>query len=137
LLVSTYIDIKQNLSKAMLKDFDETLPIRDILRKLWINAFSYISKYPDYFQLIEQFSNSPYSSLVDKNAVEKYFERMLRVLQRGVDEKIIKNVSFDILIAFIFFPVMILSNSRLCENFEQNESNIETAFTLAWDAIRL
>ena len=33
LLVSTYIEIKQNLVKALLKDFNEQLPIRDIIAK--------------------------------------------------------------------------------------------------------
>ena len=43
LLVSTYIDIKLNLSRAILKDFDATLPIRDILQNFWLNMFDYIS----------------------------------------------------------------------------------------------
>ena len=137
LLVSTYVAIKQDLSRAMLKNFDENLPIRDILRTVWFNTFSYISQYHDYFQFTEQFANSPYASLVDKSKVEKYFEPMVMVLQRGIEQKIIKNVNFDVLTAFIFHPIMILSNPRLCAGFEMNDENIETAFTLAWDAIKL
>lgn len=47
LLVSTYIDIKQKLSTAIIKDFDESQPIRDILKKMWFNSFDYTSKYHD------------------------------------------------------------------------------------------
>jgi AcrR family transcriptional regulator len=137
LLVSTYVDIKQSLSKAMLTGFNEKEPIRDILMKVWFNAFDHISKYPHYIQFIEQFSNSPFSGLVNRKEVEKYFEPMLRVLQKGIDLKIIKNVHLEILTAFIFFPVMTLSNARLCESVNLNKTNIETAFTLAWDAIKL
>ena len=137
LLVSTYIDIKQKLSTAILKDFDENQPIRDILKKMWFNAFDYTSKYPDYFQFTEQFSNSAYSSLVNKQDVEKFYEPMIKILQKGIQQKIIKDVSFDILSVFMFYPVMMLSNSRLCANFELNTENIETAFTCAWDAIKL
>ena len=39
LLVSTYIAIKLDLSKALLRDFNDRRPIRDILRKVWFNMF--------------------------------------------------------------------------------------------------
>jgi AcrR family transcriptional regulator len=137
LLVSTYIDIKQKLCTALLKDFDENQPIRDILKKMWFNGFEYTSGYPDYFQFTEQFSNSAYSSLVDKEEVERFFEPMIRIFQKGIRQKIIKDISFEILSVFTFYPVMLLSNPRLCANFELNANNIETAFTCAWDAIKL
>jgi AcrR family transcriptional regulator len=137
LLVSTYVDIKQKLSTAILKDFDENQPIRDIFKKMWFNAFDYTSKYPDYFQFTEQFANSAYSSLVNNQEVEKFFEPMIKILQKGIQQKIIKDVPFDILSVFMFYPVMLLSNPRLCANFELNTENMETAFTCAWDAIKL
>lgn len=137
LLISTYIDIKQNLSKAMLNQFDDSLPIRDILKRLWFNAFEYISEHEDNFQFTEQFANSPYAALVNKHEIDKYFEPMMNVLQRGIEQKIIKDVDYDILTTFIFYPIIILSNSRLCSNFKITEENINTAFTMAWDSIRL
>ena len=137
LLVSTYVEIKKKMGMALLNDFDEALPLRDILLRSWKNGFFYIAKNPGLFQFTEQFSYSPYGQLVDKKDVEKYFEPIVKVLQTGVEQKIIKNVNFDVLTTFIFYPVMILSNTRLCTNFEISEDNIETAFSLAWDAIKL
>ena len=66
LLVSTYVDIKQKLSRVMLKDFNEEQPIRDTMKAFWLNAFKYIRLNPEYFKFMEQFSNSPYSSFVNK-----------------------------------------------------------------------
>ena len=137
LLVSTYIEIKLNLSKAILSDFNDNLPIRDILRNVWFKMFEYISNNLEYYSFVEQFSNSPYSALVNKNEVDQYFDPLIKVLQRGIEQKIIKNVNLDILGAFMFYPITVLANSRLCQGFELNEKNIETAFTLAWDAIKL
>lgn len=99
--------------------------------------FDYISKNSSYFEYAEQFANSPYSQLVDKREVEKYFEPLILVLQKGIDQKIIKDVNFDILKAFIFYPVMMLANPKHCQDFETSQANIETAFGLAWDAIKL
>lgn len=137
LLVSTYIDIKQKMGKAILEDFDSTQPIRDIMKTFWLNAFDFISKNPDDFQYTEQFANSPYSSLVNKIEVENHFEPIAEVIQRGIRQKIIKDVPFDILRIFAFYPVVLLSNPLLCAETECNERNIETAFNMAWDAIKL
>jgi AcrR family transcriptional regulator len=137
LIVSTYVNIKQRLSKAILRNFDDSLPIRDILKNLWFNVFNYIDSHPDHIEFTEQFASSPYSSLVNKPEVEKYFEPILQVLKRGIEEKIIKDVCHDILYAFIFYPIMNLSNQRNCKDFVRNEENIDTDFSLAWDAIKL
>jgi hypothetical protein len=58
-------------------------------------------------------------------------------MQKGIEQKIIKDVNFDVLTAFIFYPIYSLSNKRLCKGFEKSEENIEVAFNLAWDAIKL
>lgn len=137
LLVSTYIDIKKKMSEAVLKDFDNSQPIRDILENSWFSLFNFISNNPGDFQYTEQFANSPYSSLVDSNEVEKQFEPLASVIQRGIQQKIIKDVPLDILKIFILFPVVILSNPRLSAKFNFDEKSIETAFNMAWDAIKL
>ena len=137
LLVSTYLTIKQHLSVALLEGFDPDRPIRDILETAWFNAFRFATQHEDYFQFAEQFSNSPYADLIDNTEVEKYFDPIIQVLQRGIEQKIIKDVGFGILRAFMFYPIIALSNSRLCVDFEINDDNIKTAFNLAWDAIKL
>ena len=136
LLVSTYIRIKQIMGTAVQKDLDVDLPIRDSMKQFWLNTFSFASAHPDYFQYMEQFSNSPYEALVDKEEVEGYFAPMLQVITRGIEQKIIKDVSFDMLAAFIYYPIMALANPRLCKEFKMTGENINTAFNLAWDAIR-
>lgn len=137
LLVTTYVEMKQLLGRALLKDFDETRPPRDILRTFWFNGVEFMSKNRDFFQYSEQFSNSPYASLVDAREVDKYFEPLLKVLERGKSQKIIKDVPFDVLAAFVFYPITFLSKTIVRTNIKMNEENIDRSFTLAWDAIKL
>ena len=105
LLVKTYIQIKKNIGRAIHEDFDDSLPIRDILKNVWFKMFDHISKHPDYFQYTEQFSNSPYQSLVDKQDIETYFDPIINVLLKGIEQKIIKNVDFDILTVSVVIPL--------------------------------
>jgi AcrR family transcriptional regulator len=137
LLVSTYIEMKKKMSVALLKGFDDSRPFRDIFFTFWKNAFHFVRENRSLYYYSEQFSNSPYSELVDHQELEKHFEPMLRVLKNGIDQKIIKNVSFEILSTFIFYPVMILSNPKMCRGIEVDDETIETSFNLAWDAIKL
>ena len=136
LLVSTYVEIKQVMGRALLKDFDETRPLRDIFRTFWFNGVEFMSKNQDVFQYSEQFSNSPYTSLVKAQEVDKYFEPLLKILNRGKEQKIIKDVPFEVLAAFVFHPMIILSKMNAHDNFKMNKENIDRSFTLAWDAIK-
>ena len=121
----------------MLTNFDGSLPVRDIFRKIWYNMFEYTKQHTADFQYCEQFANSPYTSLVDKEEIDQLFLPIMKVLQRGIEQKIIKDIDFNILAAFIYYPILTLANSRIFDDFEKNEANIEAAFTLAWDAIKL
>jgi len=137
LLVSTYVNIKKELGGALLEGFDDSIPIRDILEKIWHNMFNYISNHTHYFNFTEQFANSPYSEMVDRDEVEQSFQPVMQILHTGVEQKILKDVSFEMLATFIFYPILTLSNSRLCKNIKLNNETIEDAFRMAWDAIKL
>ena len=41
LLVSTYVEIKKDMSGAIMQGFDDTLPSRDIVRAVWFKMFNY------------------------------------------------------------------------------------------------
>ena len=137
LLVSTYLEIKHNLATALLADFDDKLPIRDIVKNGWFSVFNYVSNNLEDYDYIEQFANSPYSALVDSEMLEKEYLPIINVFQKGVEQKIIKNVDMRFLAAFIFNPISRLANPRLCHGLEMDEEGLETAFTMAWDAIKL
>jgi len=125
------------MADALLDDFDDKLPIRDILRNVWFSMFEYISNHLEYYLFAEQFSNSPYGSLVDKEALDQYFIPIIDVVQRGIEQKIIKNVDRELLSAFMFSPISHLANPRLCHGLKMNEEGLELAFTMTWDAIKL
>ena len=90
LLVSTYIEIKRNLSAALLSDFDDRLPIRDIVKTAWFGVFKYVSENLDDYEYLEQFANSPYIALIDRETLEKEYIPIVNILRKGTEQKIIK-----------------------------------------------
>lgn len=137
LLVSTYVELKLRLAKAVLEDFDDSLPLRDIMKRLWVNMFNYISNNLEYNSYIEQFANSPYASLVDSEELDKHFMPLLKILQKGIEQKILKDVDPNFLGAFTFKPLSYLANPHLCHGAKYTEEDIEKAFVMAWDALKL
>lgn len=137
LLVSTYVAAKHRLSEALLADFNDALPIRDIMKEVWFNAFHYIGTHLDEYDYMEQFANSPYSSLVDRETLEKEWLPIVTVIRRGIELKIIKDADIQILWAFMAHPVSRLANPRICHDLELDKGNLDLAFTMAWDAIKL
>ena len=137
LLASTFIELKYKLSKALLENFDETLPLRDIIKNAWLSVFYYISNNLEIYDYLEQFANSPYCELVDMEMLEQEYLPIINVLKKGIKQKIIKNVDMNFLAAFIFNPISRLANPRLCQGLVMDEPGLEIAFTMAWDAIKL
>jgi AcrR family transcriptional regulator len=137
LLTSTYLQIKRRMGKAMLKDFNENDPVRDIFYKIWLNTSDFIYKHPELANYAEQFQNSPYYDSVDSKEAESSFEPILKIIEKGIKQKILKDVNLEIIGAFIYYPVFILSNPRRNRNNALSRKNAEKAFQLAWDAIKL
>ena len=137
LLVSTYMEIKRSMGDAMLEGFDEDKPLYDILHRVWHNTFAYVRENQDDFRYAEQFSNSPYSARVDKLKIQESFEPLSMVVMNGMEQKILKQQTQDLFSAFMFSPIMFLANPTHCKTFESTEVNVEQAFRMAWDAVKL
>ncbi|MCF6238216.1 MAG: TetR/AcrR family transcriptional regulator [Candidatus Marinimicrobia bacterium] len=137
LLVSTYIKIKTCLGEALMGDFDPSLPVHDTLMNAGAELFNYITKHRELFYFAEQFANSPYSDLVEKAQIEAAFQPLFELLQFGIDQKIIKDAPFELLLAHLYHPIFNLVNPRLNPHFKATQKNIDLAMSMAWDAIKL
>jgi len=137
LLVSTYSQIKVCLGSAVMSDFDSSQPVRDSLMRAGRNLYRYISGNRGLFYFTEQFANSPYQNLVDRKKLEQTFQPLFDLLQFGIDQKIIKDAPYEILLAHLYNPVYDLVNPRLNPEFKPSPEDIELSLSMAWDAIKL
>ncbi len=138
LLISTYVEIKRQLGEVMMDGVDEQMPIRDRFRQVWINLFRFSAQHIDFSQFSEQFSNSPYNDQVDQKQIDRMFSPLGQLIKQAIKWKIIKDVDPDLISAFVFYPVAILSNPRLCCNFDvTGEQQVDQSFQMAWDAVKL
>lgn len=137
LLVSTYVDIKTCLGDALMAKFDASLPVEEALMNTGVNLFDYISENAELFYFTEQFANSPYNDLVDKAKIEGAFLPLFDVIQQGINDKVIKDVNFELIFSHLYYPIFGLANPRLNPDFRATPENVRAVMSMAWDAIKL
>lgn len=136
LLVATYMEIKREIAAVIGGPFDESTPVREILREVWLAMLGYAYGSPKRFRYTEQFSNSPYVDLVDKEELARHFGPLIAVFDRGISYGLIKDVARDFLTVFMFSPIPALVNAWRRKGGEMTQEEMETAFAIAWDAIK-
>ena len=93
-------------------------------------------EYSEEFRYAEQFSSSPLSHQVDHARLQAGFGPLLRAFERGVEEKVFKEVGIDLFSAFMFMPLKYLANPNHCQGLELTVEDVEAAFQMAWDAVK-
>lgn len=75
--------------------------------------------------------------MIYQKRIRESFASIIRVVQIGIDEKILKDVNLDTCGAFMIHPILVLGIPDHCKIFETTEENIDIAFKMASDAVRL
>lgn len=136
LLVATYMEIKREMASVLGGPFDDSAPVREVLRKVWLALLNYAFDSPSRYRYAEQFSNSPYVDLADREELERHFCPLIAVFDRGISYGLIKDVAQDFLTVFLFSPIPALVNAWRRKGEEMTPADMETAFAIAWDAIK-
>ncbi|MFD1382859.1 TetR/AcrR family transcriptional regulator [Rhodanobacter aciditrophus] len=135
LLASTFMVSKAELSNFVMRDFNPDQPLKDNVHAFWSRLYEYVTSYPDDYQYMDQFSNSPLIHQVDTQSLEVPYQAFHQALQAGIEQGIIKNIPKPMLLSFILAPVVFLARSRLGVSADNAQHNMDQAFTVAWDAI--
>lgn len=136
LVVSVYYNVKQEIMNALYLNIDESKSIKANLNTLWNNTIKAGEVIPMLLSYSEQFANSPFYDLVDKTKTYEFVKPLIELQNRGIEEKVLKAMSFELFVAFFMSPAAFLSNRKLCVDFKINKKNIEDSFQIAWNTIK-
>jgi len=136
LINQLYLELKERLTAAVVKDYNSNLPIRIAVELLWNNYMNYFLDNPVEYRFFEQFSNSPLINKYTKETGCRIFSPITDVLRRGKAEKVIKDIPTEIIFSQVFQTVKYLVMQHIHGNFELNEENKRLAFQASWDAIK-
>jgi len=135
LVISVYYYVKEEMTAVLFKDINENSSVKQNLKNIWKNTINSGAKIPELITYSEQFSNSPFYDLVDSSKIYELTKPIIDIVNRGIDENILKQMSFEVFIAFFYVPANFLSNRKMCPGFEITKQNMDDTFILVWNTI--
>lgn len=136
LVVSVYYYVKEKMTVVLFNGMSENNSVKKNLKILWDNTINSGTIIPELIAYSEQFLNSPFYDLIDTVKIDEITKPVMGIVNRGIEEKILKQISFEVFIAFFYVPANFLSNRKICPGFEITEQNINDTFQLVWSTIK-
>lgn len=130
-----YAAVEDKMTQAMYCDFDINLPIKQSLKKIYINMLNYRLNNYDETVFIDQYQQSTYIQLNFSKQLAEYEKQnksLYDLLKKGQQEGIIKEIDAIILISFFDGAVRSCSTGIIQKLFPLNQQLIDDNFDMIW-----
>ncbi len=133
-----YAAVEDKMTRAMYRDFDINLPVRQSLKQIYINMLNYRLNHYDETVFIDQYQQSGYIQLNFSKQLAEYEKQnkpLYDLLEKGQREGIIKALDAIILISFFDGAVRSCSTGIIQKLFPLSQQLIDDCFDLVWRGI--
>lgn len=136
-----YLYSKERMLNEISGHYDGEKSFKENIKSLWIVLVDFGINKSEMFQFILSFHCSPYITSLTKKEVETRSEAVLETYIVGVENQKIKNVSYELIMDFLWGSIVATVNHL--EKYPQGngekttEEIKEMAFDLFWDGISL
>lgn len=132
-----YRTCKKKMSEDLLQGFRPNGEFKSEFHKLWNNLFDYALKGSKEFAFLQQFESSPHLTKECQEYAKEYFTPIFIFFEKAKRDRIIKNVSFELISSFCFFPVIRLANEHIKGTLRLDEDTKEEAINMALGTLLL
>ncbi|SKB29980.1 transcriptional regulator, TetR family [Salegentibacter holothuriorum] len=137
LVNQVYIDVKAAFSKFAFKDYEEGGSVNKGFEIIWKNIAEFKLMKVEEAMFLSQCDNTPIVDEPSRKEGLKHLQPLLDLWERGKKEEIIKPVSPYMLYAFSIYPIAFLMNMQEREIFKLTKENIDEAYEMAWNSIKI
>jgi len=137
LINQLYINSKVAFTQEIFKNYNVAMPVKKGFELIWYNIANYKLRQTCSSSFLAQCETTPMIDSKVREEALQHFKPLLALWQRGQEEEIIKPVSSYILYANAIYPLTFLLSTHKQGDFDLDESQLEHAFTAAWDSIKL
>lgn len=136
LINSLYISVKTNLANYVFERYIEDKSIEESFFSLFKNIIDYFINNQKEFIFIEQYGNSSTITYNTKDEVIDIFKKANNLFKKGYEEKIIKDLPIEMLIALIDGAIFSIVRLSLREDIDLGEEVINSGINAIWDLIK-
>lgn len=137
LINQLYLEVKAEFSVFAFKNYNEEECVKESFKQVWLNIADFKLNQLEASNFLSQCDNSP--MIDDKSRQEglKNLQPLLELWERGQQKGIIKLISPYLLYAYTIYPLAFMSNLQQKDYLKFTDKNLEEAFQVAWDSIKL
>jgi AcrR family transcriptional regulator len=136
LINELFLDIKREISQAMLAGFSEGDSTEAQFRSVWLNTFEYCVQNPHEMAFLEQYHNSPFQTPEIEAATLEYLAPIVAVFQAAIEAGEIKKIPFEMLSVFAYDVTVALAKRHISGALVMDQVNLDLAVQACWDAIK-
>lgn len=135
MLNKTYAHVKSEMAAALMKELKPEISVAEAFKVIWHNFYSYAVTNQIRFSFSEQFANSPLVDNMRKQEGMKSFLPLFEWFERGVKEKIFKDIPAELFVAFAFAPLIALTKQHFCGDIRLDEKLLKKAYSMSWESV--
>ena len=136
LINELFLELKKQISQAMLFGFSESATSEETFRRVWRNTFDFCIQNSQEMLFLEQYHNSPFLTPETEATTLQYLAPLVSVFQSAIESGEIKDVSFEMLSIFAYDATVAFAKRHISGAMVMNEALLEVAVQACWDAIK-
>jgi AcrR family transcriptional regulator len=136
LINALYTNCRKAAVSMYFKDYDDKLPFKVGLKIIWLNLLRYRMKHFRETVFTEQYYHSPFIAETTKEITQKMFQPFYKLIERGKNEKLLKDIDSFILLVFMVSGINEFVKHSIYRGTKITEPLMEQMFNLCWDGMR-
>ncbi|MBU2996267.1 TetR/AcrR family transcriptional regulator [Cellulophaga baltica] len=137
LVNQTYLQVKNAFTAYAFETYDEKMPVEDSFKMIWFRIAEFKFRDCERGLFLAQCDNTPMIDESSRQEGIKNLKPLLDLWKKGKEQGIIKPVSDYLLYAYTVNPLSYLMMIKKRNAFVPTEENINEAYQLAWDSIKV
>jgi DNA-binding transcriptional regulator YbjK len=131
-----YASCRASSVNAYFKGYDDVMPFKDGFKIIWNNILSHRLENFDVSVFMEQCYHSPFISESTKEMSRQLIQPLYKLIDRGKEEKKLKNVDTIMLLIFMMGSVTEIIKYVNYHKKKITADMIKNAFTICWDGLK-
>lgn len=132
-----YLEIKRQFSEYAFKNYNEELAVEEGFKLIWHNIAQFKLEQIEESNFLSACDNTPIVNEEIRNLGIELLSPLKLLWERGIAEKLLKDMSLFSMYAFTIYPLAFLLQCHQKNQCEFNSDKIEEAYQAAWDSIKL
>ncbi|EEX95565.1 transcriptional regulator [Vibrio orientalis CIP 102891 = ATCC 33934] len=136
LLQQVRLEVAQRNAEAIQRDVDESMPLKERFRKMWLNIFDLSVSNIDNLKNRAQYDSLPCVRSHETKEIErKMFSKVDQLFTEGRETGVFKPLGNPVLAALSLEVSVTLARKQSLGYYQLDQDAIEAAIEASWDAI--